>query len=363
MAPENTYRILFLGDGFHGSTSVQRVRAFKQSGHEVQFLPREGGFQGATSFYRRLRHRLRIPCESSRENARLVNAVTSFEPDVVWIEKGLTVRLSTLRRIKAQRPGVLIVSFSADDMMNPLNQSVYWRQCFPDYDVHVTTKTPNIDEFIQRGARSVVFMAKSYDPSTHRPVVLSEEDWRQYRSEVTFVGSFERERFESMAFLAARGVAVRVWGNGWSGVVASSPNLRVEGQPLYGEEYAKVINAARISLCFLRKMNRDRQTARSVEIPACGAFMLAERTEEHQALFQEGVEAAYFGSNEELLAQTLHYLAHEEDRVRVAGAGRQRCLDSGYSHAARLENVLRACFSPKPSGRQHGPFHQVWRAF
>lgn len=363
MASEKPYRILFLGDSFHGSTSVQRVRAFKQLCHEVQFLPREGGFQSEKSWYRRLRHRLRIPCESSRENARLMNAVASFEPDVVWIEKGLTVRLSTLRRIKLQRSTALVVSFSADDMLNPHNQSLYWRRCFPYYDVHVTTKTPNIDEFIHLGARNVVFMAKSYDPSTHRPIELSEDDLQQYHSDVTFIGSFERERFESMSFLAARGITVRVWGNGWSGLISPSPNLRFEGKPLYGDDYAKAINAAKISLCFLRKMNRDRQTARSVEIPACGAFMLAERTEEHQALFQEGIEAAYFGSNEELAAQVHRYLTRDDERIRVARSGHQRCLDSGYSHASRLESVLRACFLPKPSGRQHGPFNQVWRAF
>ncbi len=341
---------------------MQRLLAFKQLGHETHFIPREGWFRVEKSLYRRLRHRLGIPCETSNENARMVNVVASFEPDVIWIEKGLTIRPATIRWIKSRRPATLVVSFSADDMMNPRNQSLYWRQCFCHFDVHVTTKTPNIDEFICLGAQKLVFMAKSYDPATHRPVELSELDMQRYGSDVTFIGSFEQDRFQNMCVLAAHGIPVRIWGSGWSAVVSPSSKLRIERKPLYGDRYAKAINAAKINLCFLRKMNRDRQTARSVEIPACEAFMLGERTEEHQALFQEDIEAAYFGSNEELVVQTRRFLANEEDRVRVARAGRQRCLDSGYSHASRLENVLQVSFSPKLASRQTGPVNQVWRA-
>ena len=79
------------------------------------------------------------------------------------------------------------------------------------------------------------------------------------------------------------------------------PNLVIENRPIYGEDYVKGLCATRINLCFLRKINRDLQTDRTMEIPACGAFMLAERTDEHLRLFAEGKEAAHFDSNEELL--------------------------------------------------------------
>ena len=77
-----------------------------------------------------------------------------------------------------------------------------------------------------------------------------------------------------------------------------------------------------------------------MEIPACGAFMLAERTDEHLRLFEEGKEAAYFGSNEELLEKVRYYLNHEDERRMIASAGRKRCLDSGYSHHERLKYML-----------------------
>ena len=72
-------------------------------------------------------------------------------------------------------------------------------------------------------------------------------------------------------------------------------------------------------------MNRDLQTTRSVEIPACGAFMLAERTEEHLELFEEGKEAEFFGSRDELLQKVRYYLTHAEDANRLPPPAAERC--------------------------------------
>ena len=62
----------------------------------------------------------------------------------------------------------------------------------------------------------------------------------------------------------------------------------------------KGIAAMQINLGFLRKVNRDIQTDRSVEIPACGGFMLAEYSTEHSLLFKEGVEAVFYRNQNEL---------------------------------------------------------------
>lgn len=87
-------------------------------------------------------------------------------------------------------------------------------------------------------------------------------------------------------------------------------------------------------------MNFDQQTSRTMEIPGCGGFMMAERTEEHRRLFEEDREAVFFSSNEELLAKCRYYLSHEEERKRIATAGHQRCIMSGYSNETGIRKML-----------------------
>ena len=99
------------------------------------------------------------------------------------------------------------------------------------------------------------------------------------------IGDYEFERAESMFFLAKNGIPVRIWGSNWGRKCRlRHGNMVIENRPLWGEDYAKGICTFDYKLSFLRKIKRDLQTTRSVEIPACGAFMLAERTNENLKL-------------------------------------------------------------------------------
>jgi len=71
-----------------------------------------------------------------------------------------------------------------------------------------------------------------------------------------------------------------------------------------------------------------------------GLRMLAERTTDHLRLFEEGREAEYFATPDELLAKVRHYLAHDDERRAIAEAGRERCRSSGYDLDTRARRML-----------------------
>jgi spore maturation protein CgeB len=98
--------------------------------------------------------------------------------------------------------------------------------------------------------------------------------------------------------------------------------------------------SAKLCLGFLRKANRDLHTARTFEIPACGGVMLTERTDEQRAFFEEGNEALYFDSAEEMVAKIRDYTARPDELARIRAAALERCRRSRYSYAERMQDLL-----------------------
>jgi hypothetical protein len=317
-----------------------RAEALEQLGHEVTLVNAETPTGGWRYQLYRVGNRLDRPPDVLGTNRAILQAVRHRRVDVVWIDKGRSIRPATLRTLREISPGTLLLTYSPDDMMNTDNQSVQYRANIPAYDVHVTTKSYNVQELLDLGAREVQFVDNAYDPATHRPLELTEEERRRYATDVGFVGAYEQERGADMAWLAGQGVAIKIWGYLWDRLQPVPPKLDLRHEAVRGDEYAKAVVASKIQLGFLRKVNRDLQTTRSIEIPAIGTFMLAERSPEHRRLFEEGKEAEFFDSREELLEKCRYYLEHDEERRRIARAGRQRCIDGGYSNAERLDDVV-----------------------
>jgi hypothetical protein len=188
----------------------------------------------------------------------------------------------------------------------------------------------------------VVRIRTSYEPSVHfpppEPLLDAQRDRR-----VSFIGTPYDRRGDFLARLWRAGLPVDISGSRphWQAALpadAFAATFRI-GE-LKGDAYREAIWRSRINLAFVTHSNRDEVAHKSFEITACGGFLLAERTPEHQALFREDEEAVFFSDFDECRAKVEHYLNDEPARAKIAAAGQRRAWTSGYDNDSVLRGLL-----------------------
>jgi len=193
----------------------------------------------------------------------------------------------------------------------------------------------NIENFCKK---PVFYFDKRADYFTHNPLNIERVS---FKYNVLFIGSYEKERFNTLEFLAQNGIQIDIFGNMWDRCKDNiHQNLTVHYKELVGREYVQAISDAKITLGFLRKINNDTQTSRTFEIPACGGFMLMERTQEHLRVFKEGKEAEFFDNDEELLSKINIYIKDSDKREFIAKKGRERVETSGYFFNNLVDDMI-----------------------
>lgn len=339
VSPTGAYR------GFN--TSVHRVRALESLGAQVEVVDTaHDGLAGLGRLRYRVQNRLflrgwSVPLpDPLRGAARALAAAKRRHWDIIWLEKALTIGPDVVRKLRNACPRAKIIGFSPDDMTRRHNQSRQFVEALRYYDWFITTKAHSVADLRALGCTNVVVVGNGFDPEAFRPVPVSAGDVARLGGDVGFIGTYENDRALRVLELARAGLRVRVWGDGWRALADGHPNLRIERRALDFDDFARACGAFKINLGFLRKLNADQQTTRSVEIPACGGFLLAERTPEHQALFDEGREAEFFASDGELIDKCRRYIDDEVSRGAIARRGHERCITSGYSNAARLRQAF-----------------------
>jgi spore maturation protein CgeB len=274
-------------------------------------------------------------------NHDFIQVALQQKPDLIWVDKGLYIKASTLQFIK-KNLNTKISHLVPDDPFgyNRKGWGIFYN-AIPYYDLHFVKRPYNIPEYKQLGATKVFEYDHSFDPLVHKPMILTQEEYKKYHANVGFIGTCETHRANTILYLIENGIAVSIWGKYWNRYKhwnKLKPFYR--GGEIHGEEYAKVLSGIDIALHFLRKANRDAQDSRTFEIPACGAFMLAEKTYKHEQFFKADEEAVFFENNQELLQKVIYYQKNDVERKKIAENGYLRCLKSGYDHESRLNAML-----------------------
>lgn len=334
-------RILYIGQLWQGGTCLERMRLLERLGCQIVPFDTTPWIAGGSRWGRSLAHRMNWGFPLKRLNHALI-AFTQTLRDVthIWIDKGRWIYPSTVRFLKEQT-GSICVHYTPDPQLLH-HRSRHFNAAIPLYDLLVTTKPFEVASYKSSGAKEVLVVLQGYD-DRFVPCTPSAETQAELGSDVCFVGHCERHYARQLRIVGKATERLKIWGPQWRRYSRFHLWARrsVAGDGIWGARYPLALASSRIALGLLSKRIPETTTTRSFEIPATGVLLLAERTEEHQTLFREGVEADFFGSEQELREKILFYLRHDDARSKIAAAGRERCLKSGYHSRDQLQRVLR----------------------
>jgi len=258
---------------------------------------------------------------------------------MVLVTGSAPVAGSTLRELK-ERIGAVLVNYATDDPFNRLACPQWVAANIPLYDLYACTKRAIMDDVRAAGCRHVAFVPFGYEPSLHLPAKFeSPEEFERFNCDVVFVGGGDRIRYPYFETLVREipNVRLLIYGAYWD---RNATLARYHRGLALGRDFRLALRGGKIALCPLRRANRDSHTMRSFELPACGAFMLAERAAEHQEFFQEGEEVGYFSSPAELAEKVRYYLSHDDQRHHMAEAAYRKVTSGNHTYTHRLQQIL-----------------------
>lgn len=344
ISPANSLRILCIGETWLGSDARSAFSALRRMGHstyvidEAHFVPTEW-----TSLPARLLRKVFRPVMVEELRGRTAQLVNLLEPHALFVFKGNYVTSRLLR--DASAAGTLSVNYYPD--VSFMTHGAELPRALPHYDHVFNAKSFGLADMRAHGVKSVSFLAPGFDPEVHRPMTLSAADDARFGCDVSFIGTWSPKKEAILTALhdAMPQLRIRIWGNQWEKRRRGSLDSCVMGMGITGDDYARAICASRICLGLLSEArpgssSGDLITARTFQIPACGAFMLHERNEEVAGYFTEDSEAAFFASPAELAGKVRFYLDNSERRSDVAQRGLRRSVESDYSVDERMRHVV-----------------------
>jgi spore maturation protein CgeB len=330
--------------GTRDGTSLDRANAMLRLGHRVDHIDLRRLLPQTPWMYR-VTWKLGGQVFAPWILHALPKAMAGKRYDICYVDSGEWVTPRIIESIR--RHAEKVVNYVIDDPFGARDVARFraYRRSLGCYDLCVVVRPDNVIEARNAGAKRVLRVFMSSDEVSHAPRLLTEEDKIRWGTDVLFVGTWFPERGPFLLQLLQRGVPLTIRGTNWN-KAPEWPALQSawKGGAVLGDDYAKAIQCAKVNLGLLSKGNRDLHTTRSLEIPALGGLLCAERTTEHLGMYVEGAEALFWNDAEECAVVCMHALEHEEERRKIASAGQARNIANQIRNETVMSEILARAF-------------------
>ncbi|MEW9900543.1 glycosyltransferase [Chitinivorax sp. PXF-14] len=267
--------------------------------------------------------------DSMRDKALLAH-VERFRPEIVLVIRGNSVSPGVLRRLKHDFGVRKIIGWWVKDPRDDCSQLLNDIQLYDEYFC--------IHRFGWQESETARHMvALGVDTDLYHPLPGTRQ-----RHVATFVGGYNERRREAMH--ALRGLPVEIYGPGWRKPRNGwEPAIwrRVKADGIWGEALNRVYNESKVVLNITgwNAANKTGLNMRVFDVPATGAFLLTDYSDELAEYFEPGKEVETWRTPEELADKLRYYLAHDAAREAIARAGHERVLKL-ESFEAKMRRML-----------------------
>jgi spore maturation protein CgeB len=329
--------VLYIGHYDEGSTSGMRGGYLKKILQPQSFTVAniDIPLNATNRFFSSLGWRYKIGPFISNINNYILSVINNqWNYDLVWVDKGVFIKPSILKRLRAQSKKM--IHFTPDPAFTYHRSSLFYK-AIPFYDACITTKSFEENAYRQAGAKQLIITTQGFKPGLHKPYHSFEQ-----KKGIVFIGHHEKNREEILTALLEKKYHITLAGIGWASFVkknSSQYNFNYLGNGIFGTAYAEKISGALLSLGLLSKIIPELHTTRTFEIPACGTALFTECNAETEKIFAAD-EVFFFGSKNELLEKVDAAFSNRLMLQEVTEKGMKKVREGGYDYETILKNII-----------------------
>jgi spore maturation protein CgeB len=278
----------------------------------------------------------KYPSQLKSFSQNLAQVCCSIQPTYLVTTGIAPVDQTALKQVG--KMGVKRINFLTDDPWNAAHYAPWFFKALSEYDIIFSPRRANINDLIEAGCRKVVYLPFGYNPELFYCESCDSIESDHRIPDVVFAGTADRDRIPYMNALIQSGISVDLYGTYWERY--SETRNYTHGQADI-QTLRKAIQRAKLSICLVRRANRDGHCMRTFEVPALGGCMLTEDTQEHREIFgPDGEAVVYFSTISEMVEKARWLLDHEAERQRLASTAYQLITQGANTYRDRLKTML-----------------------
>lgn len=270
-----------------------------------------------------------------RRNQLLLEAARRFQPDIIWLSgDNREILPQTLSQLKRERDcKIIYVTGVSPIVFSHANERAAARL----YDLVLVNDYYHGMQWRELGAKHVECLPYvAIDPQFHYPQPKTDVP-RDYLCDIGFVGtlvpgSLYSERAAALDSLRDFDLGI------WSMHEVPAALRQFQRGYALGQQMLRVLSSVKISLNAHGDFMRYGGNMRLFETAAIGTFQIVDDRPGVREWFRIGEHLVTYSDLDDLRAKVEYYLAHDEERQRIADKARAHVL-AHHRYDQRLEKV------------------------